>query len=49
MAKCIKKQNDRKRVSNTEAKNLVEKEGWKYCTKTEWQRVTDAQSRGTPK
>ena len=38
MAKCIRKGNEFKRVSNVEAKRLVEKEKWKYCTKSEWQR-----------
>lgn len=36
MAKCVKKGTTVKRVSNEEAKVLVDVEGWSYCAKNKW-------------
>jgi len=38
VAKCLVKNKEHIRVSNTEAK-ILEKEGWKYCSKSDWQRA----------
>jgi len=34
--KCVKKDNVVKRVSDILAKQLVEKEGYTYCSKSAW-------------
>ena len=41
--KCVKKNKVYKRVSNEEAKKLVEEEGWKYAPKHEWRAYQDKQ------
>jgi len=38
VAKCIYKGEEYRRVSKDEANKLVKKEGWRFCTKSDWQR-----------
>ena len=36
--KCIEKHGEIKRVEDKIAENLVMKDGWKYCSKSEWKK-----------
>ena len=36
--KCIEKHGEIKRVEDRIAENLVIKDGWKYCSKSEWKK-----------
>jgi hypothetical protein len=41
MAKCVKKGNKFFRVTNEQAKEMVESKGYTYCSKEDWRRHDD--------
>ena len=41
MAKCVKKGNKFSRVSNEQAKEMVENKGYTYVSKDDWKRYED--------